>query len=37
VAVEAALGVTLWLVGVRAGLFGQRTLDLVLTVAWTRS
>ena len=34
VAVEAALGVTLWLVGVRAGLFDNAALDLVLTVAW---
>ena len=32
--VEAAAGVALWVVGVRAGLFGVAPLDLMLTVAW---
>lgn len=32
--VEAASGVALWLVGVRAGLFGVDALDLLLTVFW---
>ena len=34
IAVEAALGVTLWLGGVRAGLFDSAALDLLLTVTW---
>jgi UDP-GlcNAc:undecaprenyl-phosphate/decaprenyl-phosphate GlcNAc-1-phosphate transferase len=32
--VEVAAGVALWLVGVRAGLFGVEALDLLLTVFW---
>jgi UDP-GlcNAc:undecaprenyl-phosphate GlcNAc-1-phosphate transferase len=34
VGVEAALAVVLWLAEVRAGFFGNRALDLVLTVVW---
>jgi UDP-GlcNAc:undecaprenyl-phosphate GlcNAc-1-phosphate transferase len=32
--VEVSAGVALWLVGVRAGLFGVAALDLALTVVW---
>jgi UDP-GlcNAc:undecaprenyl-phosphate GlcNAc-1-phosphate transferase len=32
--VEISAGVALWLVGVRAGLFGVYALDLALTVVW---
>jgi UDP-GlcNAc:undecaprenyl-phosphate GlcNAc-1-phosphate transferase len=31
---EVAAGVALWLVGIRAGLFGVPALDLALTVVW---
>jgi len=34
VAVEAGLGVALWVGGVQAGFFGVPSFDLVLTVAW---
>ncbi|MGH2693409.1 MAG: glycosyltransferase family 4 protein [Actinomycetota bacterium] len=34
VLVEAAAGLALWMVGIRAGLFGDPALDLVLTVLW---
>lgn len=34
VTVEASLGVALWLVGIRAGLFDIAALDLLLTVIW---
>src|SRR5438034_2618476 len=34
VSVEAGLGLALWLVGIRAGLFGVPALDLLLTIAW---
>jgi UDP-GlcNAc:undecaprenyl-phosphate GlcNAc-1-phosphate transferase len=34
VCVEAGLGLVLWLVGIRAGLFGVPVLDLALTIAW---
>jgi UDP-GlcNAc:undecaprenyl-phosphate GlcNAc-1-phosphate transferase len=33
-AVEASAGIALWLVGIRAGLFGVEALDLALTVLW---
>lgn len=33
-AVETAAGLSLWLVGVRAGFFGIEWLDLVVTVVW---
>jgi UDP-GlcNAc:undecaprenyl-phosphate GlcNAc-1-phosphate transferase len=32
--VEASAGIALWLVGIRAGLFGVEALDLALTVLW---
>src|SRR5512133_33140 len=34
VSVEAGLGLVLWLVGIRAGLFGVPALDLALTIVW---
>jgi UDP-GlcNAc:undecaprenyl-phosphate/decaprenyl-phosphate GlcNAc-1-phosphate transferase len=34
IAVEASLGLALWMVGIRAGLFNIAALDLLLTMAW---
>ncbi len=34
IAIEAACGLALWLVGVRAGFFGVPALDLLLTIGW---